>query len=240
MIIMIDKDGMAPYNQNPMYGPPAATLVRYGAKETALIKYHGQWWRLISPIMLHAGIIHLVSNVFIQFRVGGYLNQIFGWFNWLVIYLISGVFGNIVSCIFIPSSVGVGSSGAVLGMLTAWIVWIVFRWKKIPTECRSQRNCQLVIVTISVVVTLALSFAPFVDWGAHFGGALMGLLSAFVMLSSELDKKNTRYAVRVIGFIGIFVLYTVSLYWLVHIVRPSTINLPYWAANDDFDNHGWK
>ena len=78
--------------------------------------------------MLHAGVMHIITNVFIQLRVGGYLNLVFGTFEWLTIYFASGIFGNICSCIFLSDSVGVGSSGAVLGMLCSWLVWIVFRW----------------------------------------------------------------------------------------------------------------
>ena len=128
LIIMISTDGIAPSGENPMIGPPASTLVIWGAKETGLMKYKGEWWRLISPIMLHAGVLHLLSNAFIQLRVGGYLNRVFGTPRWLFIYLISGVYGNILSCVFLSNTVGVGSSGALLGMLTSWIVWIIFRW----------------------------------------------------------------------------------------------------------------
>ena len=67
--------------------------------------------------MLHAGVIHLVSNVFIQLRVGGYLNLVFGTRNWLIIYILSGVFGNMCSCVLLTDAIGVGSSGALLGML---------------------------------------------------------------------------------------------------------------------------
>jgi rhomboid protease GluP len=95
------------------------TLVRFGAKEAALIVDEGEWWRLFSPIMVHAGILHILPNVaiqvppppspfayhimdllpsasFSQLRVGGYLNLVFGTFNWFFIYLISGVFGELM------------------------------------------------------------------------------------------------------------------------------------------------
>lgn len=125
---MVQDDGYAPKSENPLLGPPATTMVRYGAKQAGLIKYKSEWWRLLSAVMLHAGIMHIVTNVFIQFRVGGYLELIFGTFEWAIIYFASGIFGNICSCIFLSDSVGVGSSGAVLGMLCAWLVWIIFRW----------------------------------------------------------------------------------------------------------------
>ena len=59
-----------------------------------------------------------------------------------------------------------------LGMLTSWIVWIIFRWKKIPKRFHSQRNCQLGVVVAAVAITLITSFAPYVDWAVHFGGAI--------------------------------------------------------------------
>ncbi len=158
---MIQDDGYAPSSENPMYGPSGYTLVRYGAKDAALIKYKNEWWRLFTPIFLHAGIIHLISNVAIQLRVGGYLEVVFGAPRWLFIYFSSGIYGNMLSCVFLPDSVGIGSSGAVLGMLTAWIVWILFRWNKTPPEHKSNRNCQLLVVTAAVAMTLAFSFTSY-------------------------------------------------------------------------------
>jgi rhomboid protease GluP len=90
------------------------TMVVYGAKEAALIVYEKEWWRLLSTIMLHAGIYHIIPNVLIQVylihgtllifsfaeffllvqaRVGGYLNAIYGTRKFLLIYFASGVFG---------------------------------------------------------------------------------------------------------------------------------------------------
>lgn len=63
---MVQDDGYAPRNENPLIGPPATTMVRYGAKEAGLILYRDEWWRLISPIFLHAGVLHILSNGIIQ------------------------------------------------------------------------------------------------------------------------------------------------------------------------------
>ena len=133
-IAMVSSEGLAPRSENSMIGPSVITLVHWGAKDAALMVYRGQWWRLLTPIMLHGGWIHLLSNVLIQLRVGGYLNLVFTTPKWAVIYLLSGIFGNVCSCLLLPDSVSVGSSGAVLGILTAWLVWIVYRWKKYRTR----------------------------------------------------------------------------------------------------------
>lgn len=41
-------------------------MVRYGAKESGFIVYRNQWWRLLSCIMLHGGIFHIIPNGAIQ------------------------------------------------------------------------------------------------------------------------------------------------------------------------------
>jgi membrane associated rhomboid family serine protease len=167
-------------------------MVRFGAKESALIVWRGEYWRLLSSVMLHAGVIHIVPNVLIQLRIGGYLNICYGTPKWFFIYFISGFFGEIMSCLIIPDAVGVGSSGALMGMLASWVVWIVFRWDKIPPECRSQRNCQLFTVVAAIVITLATSFMPAVDYAAHAGGAFQGFLWGIVMLGNESEEPTNK------------------------------------------------
>jgi len=146
---------------------------------------------------------------------------IFGTSKWLTIYFLSGIFGNLMSCCFLPDSVGVGSSGALLGMLTAWIVWIVFRWKKIPPECRGQRNCQLGVVIASVAITLGMSFSEYVDWAAHFGGALQGLLLSTSFLSNELDVVWRRKFLRIFTGISSVTLFIAALCYLAIRVSPT-------------------
>lgn len=223
LIIMIQEGGYAPTSQNPLYGPPALTLVQYGAKEAGLILIKHQWWRLVTPIFLHAGIFHILSNIIIQLRVGGYLNCVYGTAKWIWIYFVSGIFGNILSCIFLPESVGVGSSGALLGILTSWMVWIVFRWRKIPEQCRGQRNCQLAVVTGSVAITLGFSFTDYVDWAAHFGGAIQGFLWAGVLLSSELDNQLTKILVRTVCFGLACGSYAWAIYYMLAVLEAPIV-----------------
>ena len=96
MIAMFEYGGTASQSDNSAIGPPAYIMVRFGAKESALIVYKNEYWRLLSSIMLHAGVIHIVPNVLIQLRIGGYLNLVYGTWRWMWIYFISGIFGEIL------------------------------------------------------------------------------------------------------------------------------------------------
>lgn len=83
------------------------------------ILYDQEYWRLVSPIMLHAGIFHLLCNVAVQLDQGVFWEREWGSFVWLIVYLVSAVWGSIMSVIVIPNSVGVGSSGSVCGLFGA-------------------------------------------------------------------------------------------------------------------------
>lgn len=137
------------------------------------------------------------------------MNQVYGNISWVLIYFVSGFFGNMMryyyrylilgmispilflsSCIFSADSISVGSSGAVLGMLSSWIVWILFRWNRIPERARGNRNCQLAVVLACVAITLGTSFSKYIDWAAHYGGASMGILWGILLISRELQNEN--------------------------------------------------
>ena len=70
LAIMMIQCGIAPLSINPMIGPYPDVLSEWGAKNAVLIIDDGEWWRLITPIFLHAGVIHLLCNVAVQVRFG--------------------------------------------------------------------------------------------------------------------------------------------------------------------------
>jgi membrane associated rhomboid family serine protease len=131
-----------------------------------------------------------------------------------------------------PSSVGVGSSGALMGMLSSWLTWIIFRWQKIPPECKSQRNCQLLVVSGAIIITLATSAMPNVDWAAHLGGAIQGVLWGCVLLGNEIESQQ-RVVLRVISAMIAVILFIISLYYMIVLLKPSKYYLDYWEENDN-------
>ena len=61
--------------------------------------YEKQWWRLLSAIVLHGGVWHILPNAIIQLRVGGYLNLVFGTPMWFMIYFTAGTVFAVVTWI---------------------------------------------------------------------------------------------------------------------------------------------
>ncbi|CAK0867773.1 unnamed protein product [Prorocentrum cordatum] len=103
----------------------------YGAKNAAKIVYEGEWWRLLTPIMLHTGWFHLVTNLGVQLRAAITLEYLWGHHIWLVIYAGSGAYGNLVSCAYFPHYISVGASGALCGLIGAWPVYLLMTWDQV-------------------------------------------------------------------------------------------------------------
>ena len=117
--LMMWQCGVAPMNINPMIGPYPDALNYWGAKNAVLIIEDGEWWRLFTPIFLHAGLIHLVGNVMVQIDGGNTWEKESGWFVWIIVY-VGGAFGSSVfSTCFMPGNISVGSSGAVMALFGA-------------------------------------------------------------------------------------------------------------------------
>ena len=104
VVTIIISEGFAPMKLNPMIGPWPTVLNSLGAKNAALITYRGELWRLFTPMLLHAGLIHLAVNVLIQLRVGVLLELQWGLKHFSLIYVTSGLTSSIMSCLKASSS----------------------------------------------------------------------------------------------------------------------------------------
>ena len=93
-------------------------LILFGAKYNPLI-LEGEWWRLITPMFLHIGLIHLVMNSFALYYLGTAVERIYGRYRFLFIYLFAGFAGTLASFLFSPDSISAGASGGIFGLFGA-------------------------------------------------------------------------------------------------------------------------
>lgn len=186
--LMMWQCGVAPMNLNPMVGPYPDALSEWGGKNSVLIIDDNEYYRLLSPILLHAGVIHLLGNVAVQLETGVFFEREWGSIRWLIIYLGSAIGSTILSVIAMPAAVSVGSSGAVMGLFGAKLAEVMLRCcenqitkqDKVAATVRREQCC---VVTFSVIIVMAFSFIPFIDWAAHLGGLIAGFLIGLVMFS---------------------------------------------------------
>jgi len=146
-------------------------LLRFGAKYGPLIA-EGEWWRLVAPVFLHIGFLHLLANCFALIIFGGVVERTFGARNYLTIYLAAGVFGNIFSYWAAPA-LGAGASGSVSGIVGAYGAFLLINRRLFGEMGRRSLTTIIAIVAINVVFGLV---ARGVDNWAHLGGFVAGLV----------------------------------------------------------------
>lgn len=192
IVCLFHGAGFEALDRNPMIGPDSQTLDSLGAKNAARVLYKGEWWRLLTTLLLHGGLLHLLMNVMVQMRIGVTLEVLWGHHNWLLIYLASGGYSVLVSCIFLPDSLTVGASGSICGVIGAGLMFSLMTWTQIvaPREVRD-RNMRVCTLGTTMLVTLLLSAVPMVDFAAHIGGFLAGFVLAVGVFADRLDTAGS-------------------------------------------------
>mmetsp|Transcript_20435 Transcript_20435/g.42207 ORF Transcript_20435/g.42207 Transcript_20435/m.42207 type:complete len:446 (+) Transcript_20435:90-1427(+) len=188
---MMWQCGVAPMNINPMVGPYPDALNYWGAKNAVLIIEDDEWWRLFTPIFLHAGLFHLGGNVLVQADSGNRWEKEWGSIIWIIIYIGSAFGSSILSVCAMPDQISVGSSGAVMGLFGGKLAEIFLlcceKSKTVEEYAGEQsRKDQACAVIGGIVVVMAMSFIPYVDWSAHLGGLVAGFGIGLVCFSFKI------------------------------------------------------
>lgn len=173
---------------NPLLGPSVETLLTLGAKDTQSLQ-DGEAYRLVAPIFLHVGIIHLMINLLGLFGIAVPMEQEFG--NWRIalISMVSGISGITLSALMAPNNVGVGASGVVFGLLGAAWADLLLNWNIYSGKNRGMLG-QLFVVT---VLNFIFGLMPFVDNYSHLGGFIVGLTTGTVLLKKHYgDIKQSK------------------------------------------------
>ncbi|XP_078428535.1 RHOMBOID-like protein 2 [Wolffia australiana] len=166
-----------PFKENPLLGPSSSTLLRMGALDVKRLIGGRQWWRLVSCIWLHAGIFHILANMLGLLFIGIRLEQEFGFIRIGLIYLLSGLGGSLLSALFIQSSISVGASGALFGLLGAMLSELITNW-----TIYANKFAALLTLVLIITINLGVGILPHVDNFAHIGGFLSGFFLGFVIL----------------------------------------------------------
>lgn len=151
-------------------------LVRAGALFPAYVEA-GQYWRLVSAMFIHIGLLHLAFNSWALYQLGSLFEWLFGSWRLLATWFVTGIVASIASIVF-TRSVAAGASGAIFGILGALIVMI----RRSP-HWRSPRRAggilEMLVVWAGINILIGFSWEG-IDNAAHLGGlisgALMGLL----------------------------------------------------------------
>jgi membrane associated rhomboid family serine protease len=164
--------------------PDPELLRQWGAAYGPLIT-GGDWWRLFTATFLHAGILHLLFNMFALVSIGSLIERVFGHIPFLILYFLAGVSGSIASVYWHPLTVGVGASGAIFGLYGGLLGYLLWARTSLPGDVlQSLRNGAIGFVLFNTAFGLTQEH---IDNAAHFGGLAAGVLAGAALASPVIS-----------------------------------------------------
>ena len=171
--------------------PASDTLLNWGANLGALA-VNGEYWRFVSSMFVHAGVLHLALNMYALWTFGPVVNSIYGTRSFLIIYFVSGLSGAMASIVWNPTQISAGASGALVGLAGAMLASLICGPSKEQGPARYSQP--LVFFAVICASLLYGFFDPGIDNAAHIGGLAGGLLCGLVLqpgIFSESKVKKT-------------------------------------------------
>ncbi|EIJ79882.1 hypothetical protein PB1_05942 [Bacillus methanolicus PB1] len=141
----------------------------------------GEYWRLVTPILLHSGFPHMLFNSFSLILFGPALERIIGKNKFVILYFSTGIAANIATFFVKPLTfIHVGSSGAIFGLFGFYIAMTLFK-----KHLLSKQNTQI-ILTITAISLIMTFVQPNINVIAHIFGLIAGIIIGAVF-SSKTD-----------------------------------------------------
>ena len=161
-----------------------------GAMITEVVLRDGQYYRLFTAMFLHADPQHLINNMLMLALGGAIVEHYTGHAFYFFLYMLSGLFGNMISMAYEIQNrlswVSVGASGAIMGLVGFVVVWILVNRK---TFIRS-RNLMIRLALLGVFVIEACFFQKGANTAAHTGGFLTGAVLGVINIIVLKNNKN--------------------------------------------------
>jgi rhomboid protease GluP len=189
--------------------PSGQQMLRWGAGYGPLTTHH-QSWRLFTEMFLHFGFIHVGMNMFVLWQGGQLVERLFGHLTFLIIYILSGLTGSIISLHFHPLSLTGGASGAVFGIFGALLGYLYVQRGTVPAQIlRSLANSVGIFVIYNFIFARLSSE---VDLSAHLGGLIGGIVLG-ALLGRKLDQPVKLWKTLAVAVVGtaIFVFFATHL-----------------------------
>ncbi|AWK50895.1 rhomboid family intramembrane serine protease [Clostridium beijerinckii] len=148
-------------------------LINFGAKYNVLIE-QGEIWRLLTCAFLHSNLIHIACNMYSLYIIGPQIQQIYGTRKYLIIYIISCITSSSLSYLMSPSSISVGASGGIFGLMGALLSFAIIERHKIDKKYISSLM-QIIVINLFIGLSIK-NIDNFGHIGGLIGGALVGYL----------------------------------------------------------------
>jgi membrane associated rhomboid family serine protease len=181
---------------------PVRELIVWGANVGALT-FSGEWWRLLTNVFVHGGLIHIAFNMWCLWNLGQLCESLYGRWTYAAVYLICGLGASLASAAWHPYVPSVGASGAIFGLAGALITALKLGEFSVP---RSALSGTLRSLGAFVVYNLIFGFVlPGVDNTAHIGGLITGLIvgALIALIAPQQDQAPRRVVVFLVMILAL-------------------------------------
>ncbi|MDH7477907.1 MAG: rhomboid family intramembrane serine protease [Candidatus Bathyarchaeota archaeon] len=144
---------------------------------------NGAYWQLFTSMFVHVSIMHILGNMFFLLIFGLRAEEIFSTPEYLLIYLLSGLAGNLLTLLFGPNMISAGASGAIFGLFGACTIYF-----------RRAIGQSIMSALVYAFFLLMLSAGPSVNFLAHFGGLAVGLLIGYGLAVTRKTRITYKYS----------------------------------------------
>lgn len=174
------------------------TLLKFNAMNKALV-FQGEWWRMFCAIFIHIGFFHLLMNMYFLNNVGGTFEMLFGSRNFLIIYILTGLMGNLLTYAFGDlNTVSAGASTSLYGMFgLALGIMINYRDNDILRQFGSS------FITIIVINVIYSFMVPGIGIRGHLGGLLGGFILAGAFPIMNMELSTTTRVISLVAYVAI-------------------------------------
>jgi rhomboid protease GluP len=192
-------------------------LRAFGAKYNSLINA-GEWWRLVTPVFIHIGWLHLLVNMYSLFMLGPYVERLYGSARFVFFWIVTGIAG--VAASYFASSMGgkpgimgrflfrggdgpsAGASGALFGLVGVLFVFGIKYRHELPDGFKRAFGLGMLP---TILINLFIGYTiPFIDNAAHLGGLAAGMLFAlFLDYKRPGERGSVAYTWRALQIISL-------------------------------------
>ncbi len=137
---------------------------------------NGEWWRLLSPVLVHGSILHLAFNMYFLYLVGPLVEQVYGSARFVLLYVLTAATASLASYLIGGPGPSVGASGALFGLCGVLLVTRVLHRPVLGGQQRALMSKIGFLVVVNLVLGFGLNtFGGNIDNFAHIGGLAGGL-----------------------------------------------------------------
>lgn len=166
----------------------------------------GEYYRFLTSMFLHYGVIHLLFNMYVLWIIGQYLERELGAARYLSLYLVSGLGGGVLTyLVSAPNTAAAGASGCIFGLFGAMVL--------INRKLGRDMSGIYVVLGLNLVITFMV---PNISWTGHIGGLVTGLALGFVLAHAP---RANRTLIQTGGFVAVLIVFAALI-----VYRTSVLN----------------